>query len=173
MTGEIVSLGIDYETRKPTVTIRLNGSTFQELEMIKNLGLLDVELKKHCERRSKDANALFWACVGEMAAVLHADKWDVYLRLLRRYGQYTYICVKPSVVESVKKQWREVEEIGHVNINGADAVQLLCYFGSSTYDSKEFSRLLEGTISEMAEMGLRTPGQDEIERLIEAYGKKD
>lgn len=171
MTGEIVSIGIDYETRKPTCTIRLNETYFQELEMLKAFGILDVDLKKHREKRSKDANALLWACIGEMAAFLHTDKWEVYLHLLRRYGQYTYICVKPNVVESVKKQWRECEEIGHVNINGADAVQLLCYFGSSTYNTAEFSKLLDGTISEMKEMELRTPGEREIERAMELYGK--
>lgn len=130
------------------------------------------DITEHREKRSRDANALLWACLGELAGALRSDKWTVYLQMLKRYGQYTYICVKPKVVEAVKKQWRECEEIGHVNINGQDSVQMLCYFGSSTYNSKEFSTLLEGVISEMKEMGLETPADRELERAIKQMEEK-
>ena len=42
---------------------------------------------------------------------------------------------------------------------------MLCYFGSSTYDTKEFSVLLDGVISEMREMGIQTPTSEEMERM--------
>lgn len=125
------------------------------------------DITEHREKRSRDANALLWACLGELAGALRSDKWTVYLQMLKRYGQYTYICVKPKAVEAIKKQWRECEEIGHINIDGQDSVQMLCYFGSSTYNSKEFSILLDGVISEMKEMGLETPADRELKRAIE------
>lgn len=124
------------------------------------------DITEHREKRSKDANALLWACLGELAGALRSDKWTVYLQMLKRYGQYTYICVKPKAVEAVKKQWRECEEIGRVDVGGQEAVQMLCYFGSSTYNSKEFSILLDGVISEMKEMGLDTPTDREFKRVI-------
>ena len=124
------------------------------------------DITEHREKRSKDANALLWACLGELAGALRSDKWTVYLQMLKRYGTYTYICVKPKAVEAVKKQWRECEEIGTINIDGQEAVQMLCYFGSSTYNSKEFSILLDGVISEMKEMGLDTPADRELNRAI-------
>lgn len=124
------------------------------------------DVTEHREKRSKDANALLWACLGELASALRSDKWTVYLQMLKRYGTYTYICVKPKAVEAVKKQWRECEEIGTINIDGQEAVQMLCYFGSSTYNSKEFSVLLDGVISEMKEMGLDTPADRELNRAI-------
>ncbi len=124
------------------------------------------EVKEHKEKRSLNANGLLWKCLGEMAEALHTDKWQVYLKMLKRYGKYTYICVKPHVVEAVKKQWRECEEIGEIEINGQKAVQLLCYFGSSTYNTKEFSVLLDGVISEMKEMGLETPMSEDMQRAL-------
>lgn len=123
------------------------------------------EIKEYKERRSLNANALLWKCLGDLASALRSDKWTVYLQMLKRYGTYTYICVKPKVVEAVKKQWRECEEIGTINIDGQEAVQLLCYFGSSTMNTKEFSVLLEGVISEMKEMGLDVPDKD-LERVV-------
>ena len=134
---------------------------------------LNIEIKQFREGRSKDANALLWACIGEIAAALRTDKWSVYLLMLKRYGQYTYICVPPQAVDMVKRQWREVEEIGDIKINGRDAVQLLCYYGSSTYDTKQFSALLDGVISEMKEMGLQTPTSEEMRRSLEEWERKN
>lgn len=131
------------------------------------------DITEHREKRSKDANALLWACLGELAGALRSDKWEVYLQMLKRYGKYTYICVKPHVVDAVKKQWRECEEIGTITIEGQEAVQMLCYFGSSTYDSKEFSVLLDGVISEMKEMGLDTPADKDLERAIKQMEKRE
>ena len=125
----------------------------------------EFDISPHKSKRSLNANGLLWACLGEMAKALRTDKWTVYLQMLKRYGTYTYICVKPKAVEAVKKQWREVEEIGTVDINGQESVQLLCYFGSSTMNGHEFSVLLDGVKSEMKEMGLPTPDRD-FERIM-------
>lgn len=124
------------------------------------------DLAEHRTGRSLNANKLLWQCLGEIAGALGADKWDIYLEMLKRYGKYTYICVRPNVVEAVKRQWRECEAIGEVDINGEKSIQLLCYFGSSTLNTKEFSVLLNGVISEMSEMGLPTPAEKDMERAI-------
>lgn len=93
--------------------------------------------------------------------------------MLRRYGKYTYIVVKKSVVDKVKEQWRECEVVGEITVNGQKAVQMLCYFGSSTYDTKEFSVLLDGVISEMQEMGLETPADRDVRESLEGLEKRE
>ena len=90
-----------------------------------------------------------------MADVLHTSKDNLYLIMLERYGVFTHIVVKPTMVDKVRQEWRTVRELGEVTINGKVGVQLQCYFGSSTYDSKEFS-VLNGVISEAQEMGIET-----------------
>ena len=132
---------------------------------------LNIEIKQHRNHRSKDANALLWECIGRLAMALRADKWDIYLLILKRYGQYTYIVVPPNAVEMVARQWRECEVIGDININGRDGVQMLCYYGSSTYDTKQFSVLLDGVISEMKEIGLTAPTSEDMRRSIEEWEK--
>lgn len=66
---------------------------------------LNLEIKQHRNHRSKDANALLWECIGRLAIALRADKWDIYLLMLKRYGQYTYIVVPPNAVDMVARQW--------------------------------------------------------------------
>ena len=138
-------------------------------------GLKDKDLR--CElsvwrnKRSRDANALLWACLQDIAQALCTDKWTVYLQMLRRYGHFTYVLMREKAVEQFKAGWRECEEVGEVIVNGEKSKQLLCYFGSSTYDTKQFSVLLDGVISEMREMGLQLPPREDVRRALEEWSR--
>ena len=172
-TGKIHSVNRDWRTGKIIISFELNE---EPAEAINELGLLDklsIIVKKFRQKRTKDANGMLWSCLGEIAKVLNTDKWEVYLKMLKRYGKFTYICVKPSAVESMKLQWRETEVVGNIDINGEEAVQMLCYFGSSTYNTKEFSVLLDGVISEMREMGLQPPPTREMKRVLEEWEERN
>lgn len=151
----VVSLEVDYEPK-------LDDIYGKELR---------VEIKQWRERRSKDANALMWACLQEIAYALQTDKWSVYLEMLKRYGKHSYVLVREDAVERVKQQWRETEVVGEVDVNGQKAVQLLCYYGSSLLDTAEMSHLLDGIISEMSDMGLPLPPTGEIKRSLEEWEK--
>ncbi len=173
-TGEITDISRDYKTNKFKVTFSMNeASAINEVEKIKDCDKISVKAVQYRKKRSLNANGLLWACIGQIADALpKTDKWSVYLELLKKYGQSTYICVKPNVVEAVKAQWRECEELGPIKIGGQDAVQLLCYFGSSTYNIKEFSVLLDGCINEMEQMGLQPPTSEEMKRSLELWEKE-
>ena len=170
-TGNIIALSKDWATNKLLINLHVDDCPVEEVQALSQCEKLSIEIKKYRKKRSLDANGMLWACIGEIANVLRADKWEIYLQMLKRYGKYTYICVKPAVVEAVKAQWRECEEIGKIDINGKEAVQMLCYFGSSTYDTKEFSVLLDGVISEMREIGLQPPPTEEMKRALETWQK--
>ena len=168
-TGNIIALSKDWATNKLLINLQVDDCPTEEVQALAQCEKLSIEIKKYRKKRSLDANGLLWHCIGEIASVLRTDKWEIYLQMLKRYGKYTYICVKPAVVEAVKAQWRECEEIGKININGTEAVQMLCYFGSSTYDTKEFSVLLDGVISEMREIGLQPPTSEDMKRALEQW----
>ena len=172
-TGKFKGVTTDWATGQHNITFSINEkSALAEIEHIQECEKLHIEAKPYRKKRSINANKLLWDCLGKIASVLRADKWDIYLLMLKRYGQYTYICVKPNMVEAIKRQWREVEVVGDIDINGKQAVQLLCYFGSSTYDSKEFSVFLDGVVSEMVEMGLQPPPSKDMQRALEQWEKK-
>ena len=118
-TGKVQNVSRDWQTGQFQITFTVNeASAINEVNNIQSCEKLNIRATRHRERRSLDANALLWLCLGRIAEALRTDKWDVYLQILKRYGKYTYICVKPAVVDAVKAQWRECEEIGKVNING-------------------------------------------------------
>ena len=134
---------------------------------------LQVEIKQHRNKRSLDANGMMWSILAQMAAVLNTTKDELYLVMLDRYGVFTHIVVKPSVVERVKQEWRTVRELGGVTINGQTGIQLMCFFGSSTYDTKEFSVLLNGVISDAKEIGIDVITESEKDLLLSEWGNKD
>lgn len=171
-TGRIKGISNDVLTDELLLTISINekATVLPEYEKIKNCDKLAIEIKKHRNKRSLDANAYLWVLLQKLAEVLRTDKWSVYLQMLKRYGQFTYIVVKPGAVEAVKKQWRECEEIGEIDVNGTKAVQMLCYYGSSTYDTKEMSVLIDGVVSECKELGIETLPPHELQMLKERWG---
>jgi len=133
---------------------------------------LSVEVKAFRKRRSLDSNSYLWVLLGDMAQELKTSKDELYLQMLDRYGVYTHIVVKPEIVTRVKAEWKTVRELGEVSINGKTGVQLQCYFGSSTYDSKEMSTLLEGVVSECKLLDIETATPRELDLMKSAWNTK-
>jgi len=169
--GKLKDIRMPFRGTFPEVTISLRADA-EAVEKYLDKDL-DVTIVTHRNRRSLDANALLWACLGEIAKALRSDVWSVYLYMLERYGKFTYILVKPEAVEGVKAVWRETKEVGETVKDGERMIEMLCYFGSSTYNSKEFSILLDGVISEMKEMHLNTPPSEDMRRLIAEMERKE
>ena len=174
--GKLVDIKLSLDTQRPVASFEIIGKP-EDIEKYRDKDL-DISFDRHREKRSKDANACLWACLNDIATALHTDKWTEYLNALRKYGQYTYICVLPEALEALKRQWREIEVVGDqiVYNEAGDEVlmnQVLCFYGSSTYNSKEFSRLLDGVIDDMRELGLPAPMSDEIMAMIEEIEKHD
>ncbi len=142
-----------------------------ELKEITEKGkALSVEIKQYRQKRSLDANAYMWVLLSKMAAALNTTKDKLYLEVLDRYGVFTHVVVKPSAVNRVKAEWRIVRDLGAVNVNGNQGVQLQCYFGSSTYSTKEMAVLLDGIVSECKDMDIETLPPEELKKLKEAWG---
>lgn len=157
------------------VELVLSCTTKPDISVLKEVvakdKLLTVEVKQYRQKRSLDSNAYLWVLLSKMADKLHTTKDELYLQVLERYGVFTHIVVKPHVVERVKAEWRTVRELGEVTINGQTGIQLQCFFGSSTYNSKEMATLIDGVVSECKEMGLETLPPDELARMKEEWGK--
>lgn len=130
-----------------------------------------AEFKVFRKKRSLDSNAALWKMLSLMADTLHTSKDELYLEMLDRYGVFTHIVVKPKMVYRVKKEWKTVRELGKVTINGQTGIQLQCYFGSSTYDSKEFATLLDGVIAEAKELGIEFISKEDRNIMIDEWGK--
>lgn len=162
--GRIIDFSKGNRFRKPQATFEFDSFDAEGLE-----GDLRIKVKPWKESRSDRANKFMWACIGEIAQKVRADKWDIYLTMLKRYGKFTYICVRPEAVEALKKQWRECEVLNEIDINGDKAIQVLCYYGSHLYDTEEMAALIDGIITEMKNLQIPVPLDEKMRALCKAY----
>lgn len=131
---------------------------------------LDMKLDIYRQKRSLQANRMMWACLGDLAAKLRTTKDEIHDIMLQRYGTYSYQVIKPFALERIRMGWEGlVQEVGPIQINGVEGLQILMIYPSRYYDTKEFSRLLEGIIDEMHQCGLETPEEARIREAMEEY----
>lgn len=152
----------------PTLTITAPpGMDFKEFT-----GLWEVEIKRHRQKRSLNANALLWKCIGSMAEILGVSNDEVYLQMLEQYGVQKFLVVKPEAVESIRQLFRIVHELGGVSVNGKKGMQLRCIVGSSQYDTAQMARLLNGTIYECEQIGAFVPDKQDIGASLDLWQKE-
>lgn len=181
MNIRVQSIRIQYdEHQNAEIVLSTKENRFQlqqevaELKQVIAKGKeLAVEVKQYRAKRSLNANSYFWLLLSEMAPLLHTTKDELYLIMLERYGVFTHLIVKPNVVDRVKEEWRTVRELGEVVVNGTKGIQLQCYFGSSTYDTKEMSTLIDGVVQEAKELDIETMTPDELARIKSEWGAKE
>jgi hypothetical protein len=132
-----------------------------------------VDIKLYRKKRSLDANAYLWVLLDKLARVLNTTKEELYQKAIKEKGVFTYIVVKPKMVERVKEGWRVCEVMGAVAVggNGKDkGIQIRCYLGSSTYNTKEMSELIDYVVEECKEQGIETITPNELEEMKQKWG---
>lgn len=156
-------------TGKQRVTIEVDGDLRPDYEKLRETDV-SVELKKFRKKRSLDQNAYAWKLIGDLAAVLRVSPEDVYRNAIRDIGgNYEITPIRNDALESWKRIWQShgigwvCEEIGASKLDGYTNVRN--FFGSSTYDSAQMSRLLDVIIRECKEQGVEHLTPVELARL--------
>lgn len=126
------------------------------------------EIKEYHKKRSLNANAYAWALIGKIADVLRSSKDEIYLEMLKKYGQSEIVSVLSDI--NVTGYFKYFEEIATVQLQGKNFTHYKVFKGSSEYDSREMAVLIDGIISEAKELGIETLPNDEIERIKKLWG---
>lgn len=127
----------------------------------------DVKIDKHREKRSLNANAYLWKLVTEIGDILNKSKEEVYLQMLIDYGQSEMVSILSEI--DVKGYFKYYKLAGTSILNGKEFNHYKIYKGSSEYDTKEMSILLNGVVQEAKNLGIKTKDDIELERLVEEW----
>ena len=158
---------LDYSTGDVVLSFRIPKESRLSVDEVLNLqGDLTLEVTKYRKNRSLDANAYMWVLCDKIAQAVKATKESVYREIIKRVGVFSIIAAQEDKAEAVINGW-EGRGIGWVaetmdgcKINGC--VRIMLYYGSSTYNTDEFSRLLDEIISDAKDLGIETATPDEI-----------
>ena len=88
-TGKLEGLKMDYATKKQSISVEVNEDARDAFQELKDCEKLDIQIKKHREKRSLDANAYYWVLITKFAKKLELSNPEAHNMCLIRYG-YIY-----------------------------------------------------------------------------------
>lgn len=124
---------------------------------------ISLDIQEYSEKRSNDANRYAWKLITMIANVLRDSKENVYLLMLKRYGQSEMVSVLSDI--DVRGYFKYYEEVAQVMLQGKRFTHYKVYKGSSEYNTKEMSILIDGIVSEAKELGIETLTPEDLERM--------
>lgn len=135
---------------------------------------VNVEIKKASAKRSRDANAFAWVLIDKIAEKTRVAKSEVYRSAIREIGGVSeVVCVQDKAVERLRSGW-EKNGIGWQTDTTPSKIpgctNVVLYYGSSTYDTAQMSRLIDLLIQEAEQQGIPTM-REEAQALIGRWGK--
>ncbi|MCR5652829.1 MAG: recombination protein NinB [Ruminococcus sp.] len=134
--------------------------------------IYELELKEKKKRRSLDANAYCWVLLGKLARVLRIPADELYKEFIRRNNTYFIYPIKSVAVAKYIEVWSNngigwfVDDLGENKAN-TNYHNLKCFYGSSSYDTKEMATLLDEIVYECKENGIETATGAELALLKE------
>jgi len=164
----------------PVMKITLNKNTFllklpEMSEILSDGRDYDVTFAVHREKRSLSANGYLWALCERLAKKLGIGKEEVYRRQIKEVGVCEFVAVPERAYDRLIESWGAqgigwfAELVDNCKLQGCKKVCL--YYGSSTYNTAEMSRLIESVIQECREQGIETEPRERIEELLRDWGR--
>jgi hypothetical protein len=135
----------------------------------------EITIDKEKNKRSNDANAYYWQLLGQLSAKVNVPPRDIYRTHIQDVGgNYQVFPIRDDAVESWLKIWESrglgwcAEIIGESKLRGYTNV--ICYYGSSVYDTRQMSRLIELLVQDCKQQGIETMTPAELVQLMESVG---
>lgn len=127
------------------------------------------EVKEHKEKRSLNANNYAWKLITEIADVMKLSKEEVYIEMLKIYGQSEMVSVLADI--DVSKYFKYYSEAGESILKGKKFKHYKVYMGSSEMNTKQMSILIDGIVQEAKQLDIETMTPEQLSRLKEEWGK--
>ena len=123
----------------------------------------------HVEKRSRTANAYAWVLITKLAEVLNYPKEEIYRRAVSEIGgKSTVMSLRTNAVNDFRRAFVN----GHIGRNveilhsDAEKTDLLITYGSSDFDRKQMSQLIDNLVQDCLAVGIETKDQNYINSLL-------
>lgn len=147
----------------------------QVLDALKEGQVYDVEIKEHREKRSLDSNAYFWILVDRLAEKTGIPKTDIYRSYIREIGgNNETVCIPDKGVDRLRREWERNGDGWQTSTTPSKlpgCTNVVLYYGSSTYDTAQMSRLIDLIVQDCREQGIETLPPDKLAGMMEEWGR--
>ena len=175
VTGRIAGASVDFSSGKSILTLEVNEKNDFKLlvDEMRNKEKLSIEIKPFRARRSLDANAYFFVLADKLAEKLNTTKEEVYRNAIKEIGGVSEtVCVQDQAVDRLCESWRR-NGIGWQTDTFPSKIvgctNVILYYGSSTYDTAQMSRLIDNIVQDCKAVGIETCTPAELERLLSLW----
>lgn len=179
-----VARKVDFDGYHVTITVPPENATQIDDFLSNNNGKeIEITMKRKNKKRSLTANNYFWVLCEQIAQATGGDKELIYRTIISRVGVWDFCIVRKDAVKAMKNAWSEngigyfAEEIplrGKVQDSAGneitDAVQLVLYYGSSSYDSVQMARIIDNAVEECTGLGISV-SKEEAKEYKESWEK--
>lgn len=147
------------------------------LTLIENLPEkdVDIEIKPHKEKRSLDANGYYWSLVGKISRETGEASSEIYRRHVHQVGKYDAVCVTDKAVDQFCKNW-ESNGLGWIaekfDSKMPNCTNVRCFPGSSQYDTKEMTNLINLCIDDCKALNIDTATPEEQARMLAEWNSR-
>lgn len=134
----------------------------------------DLTVKQHRKQRSLDANAYAWTLIDKLSAALHKKKSEIYRETIKNIGGVSEsLCLPTAAAVRLAESWDDGSHLGRQAII-EDAIfegcsNLTLFFGSSEYDTKQMSALIDSIIEDCRAVGIETLPPEKLAILKEEW----
>lgn len=170
LTGKLNgSIGFN-EEGKLILTFAINErmAAFELIDEYIGKDKLSIKVEQYREKRSLNSNNYAWKLMTEIGNKTRKSKEEVYLDMLKAYGQSEMVSVVASV--PFGKFVKYFEEVGESNLKGKLFKHYRVYQGSSEFNTEEMSIFLDGVVNEAQNLGIPTETPEQIARMKDLWG---
>lgn len=157
-------------------SIRVIAEVASYIDSLEDAKQYVMTIKEKKKKRSLDANSYFWLLCDKLAEKTRIPKTEIYRSYIKEIGGVSdTVCVLDKAVDKLCETW-EQNGLGYQTdrykskMKGCTNVVL--YYGSSTYDSKQMSRLIELIIQDCNINEIETLPPEQLQMLNEEWGKR-
>lgn len=174
MKGDLIRLSVNPGNRRQIVTIELDGDFREAFDSLHGKPV-DVTVKPYRRKRSLDANAYAWKLMDMLAAAMGTTKEAVYREAIRQIGGVSEtVCVKAEAADMLCEGWTHNGlgwQCERVPSKLKGCINVILYYGSSSYDTAQMSRLIDQLIQDCHELEIETKSPEELESLLNDWGR--
>ena len=150
--------------------ILITAKPSEELNDILTGGEVDIDISPHREKRSLNANAYAWVLIDKLSEALNKPETEVYQEAVKDIGGVSeYVCIQSEAVSTMRRIWT-VEEL---DSRIAGCTNLKMTYGSSVYDTRQMSALIDHLVQDCQAVGIDTRTPEQIAEMLREWDEAE
>lgn len=181
LTGQLKDFSIDYKSNNGILTMSVDekSAAMRCFDELSPCDKVSIKIEKHREKRSGEANRYLWVLCTKLAEERSKDgakvtKEDVYREEIKDLNIYKdFQNLSPSDAKTLQTAWQMLgtgwvtEQVDYMP--DGENVVIRCYYGSSRYNTKQMSRLIDNVVQDCQAVGIETKTPDQIAEMLSLW----